>query len=158
MHIHLPDRDATRDLGRRLAAALSRSSTPCPVFFYGDLGTGKTTLISALVKALPGGENAETSSPSFTVCNLYPTIPPVAHYDLYRQENETVDESLLDFLDEGRHVVLVEWAQRLPARLLPPDRLECTLTGAEPGRFARIASFGSAADRVAALLRKQKTP
>ncbi len=152
MQIILSDTAATENLGRRLAVALLSVPGPHCIFFRGELGAGKTTLISALVKALPGGENAETSSPSFTVCNMYATNPPVVHYDLYRQENETADESLLDFLDEGRHVVLVEWAQRLPGYAFPPDRIECELADDGAGRIARLTPFGETAGRVITLL------
>ncbi len=145
VNLFLQDEHATRRLGEALARCLLEHPRVKTVFFYGSLGMGKTTLVSALVKALPGGEKAETGSPSFTLCNIYPTVPPVAHFDFYRQENSSVDESFLDFLEEERHVVLVEWAERLPPRALPPDRLGCSLTPRGDGRQACLAAYGRAA-------------
>ena len=75
--------DETAALGSILARAMTNS--PFSLLMTGDLGCGKTTLTRALVEALPGGESAETSSPSFTLCNVYPTTPPIVHCDLYRQ-------------------------------------------------------------------------
>lgn len=147
MDILLPDRDATNRLGRTLASVIHDFPRLLPVFFFGNLGMGKTTLVSALVKALPGGDAAETSSPSFTLCNLYPTTPLVAHFDAYRQENGSVDESLLDFLDGERHLVLVEWAERLPEYAFPPQRLHCEITADHDRRRARFTAFGSDAER-----------
>lgn len=145
MDIFLADDAATRRLGKALAACLCECKNIKAVFFYGDLGMGKTTLISALTKALPGGADAETGSPSFTLCNIYPTTPPVAHFDFYRQENGSADESFLDFLEEERHVLLVEWAERLPAHALPPHRLDCVLAIKGEGRQVRLTAHGRAA-------------
>lgn len=153
MELYLPDLDATERFGRVLARALTVQPRLLPVFFYGDLGAGKTTLIGALVRTLPGGENAETSSPSFTLCNMYATDPPVAHFDVYRQENGSADESLLDFLDGERHLVLVEWAERLPGHALPPDRLACSIVTEGSGRRMRLTAFGPTAEGVVAILR-----
>ncbi|CAK7033591.1 MAG: hypothetical protein DELT_00463 [Desulfovibrio sp.] len=150
MQFILASLDETYTLGRALGALLGK--TPVPVFFYGDLGMGKTTIISALASSLPGGEDAETSSPSFTLCNMYPTEPPVAHFDLYRQENGAADESLLDFLDGERHLVLVEWAERLPQFALPPARLACEITVEAAGRVLRLFAYGQEAERILAEL------
>ncbi|SBV93315.1 conserved hypothetical protein [uncultured delta proteobacterium] len=150
METVLSDLDATRHFGRVLGSLLAEQSRLLPVFFYGELGAGKTTLISAMVGALPGAENAETSSPSFTLCNIYATVPPVAHFDVYRQENGSADESLLDFLDGERHLVLVEWAERLPEYALPPDRLACEITVAKDGRRVRLTAFGRDAENLLA--------
>ena len=146
MQITLASLEETIALGRVMGDLLADS--PIPVFFYGDLGMGKTTLIGSLSSSLPGGENAETSSPSFTLCNMYPTSPPVAHFDLYRQENGSVDESLLDFLDGERHLVLVEWAERLPEYALPPTRLRCEMAAGENGRTICFTPYGLDAEHV----------
>lgn len=145
MDITLPDLGATLRFGQLLADVVLRSPGLVPVFFYGELGAGKTTLISTLVSALPGGETAETSSPSFTLCNMYATTPPVAHFDVYRQENGSADESLLDFLDGQRHLVLVEWAERLPEFALPPERIACDIRTENEVRHVRLRAFGSGA-------------
>lgn len=151
MEVHLHDLEATKRFGRAMAGALAAAPRLTPVFFHGNLGAGKTTLISALVAALPGGKTAETSSPSFTLCNMYATEPPVAHFDLYRQENGSADESLLDFLDGERHLVLIEWAERLPEYALPPNRLVCAIEAEGNGRILRLTPFGHAAAITAAL-------
>lgn len=142
MDIFLPDIAATALFGRITAGLLSDTPHPPPVFFYGELGVGKTTLISAMVFALPGGSRAETSSPSFTECNIYATTPPVAHFDLYRQEYGAANESLLDFLDGERHVVFVEWSERLPEWALPPERLSCVIDFRGGGRCLRLTATG----------------
>lgn len=152
MDIFLPDLAATAEFGRLAANVMTASSRPLPVFFYGGLGMGKTTLIGAIVKALPGGGGAETSSPSFTLCNMYATSPPVAHFDVYRQENGATDESLLDFLDGERHLVLVEWAERLPEFALPPERLSLEITARGDGRAVRLTPIGKNAEAFLAKL------
>lgn len=152
MRLTLASPDETLALGRALGDLFS-AYPPIPVLFYGSLGAGKTTLVSALAAGLPGGDKAETSSPSFTLCNMYPTTPPIAHFDLYRQEDTAADETLLDFLDGDRHLVLVEWAERLPAYALPKERLACELTIGETGRVARFIPHGPVARGIVAALR-----
>jgi len=146
MLLTLPDLESTYNLGHMFGLLVAKQSRVLPVFFYGEMGVGKTTLISALVAALPNGETAQTSSPSFTLCNMYATTPPVAHFDMYRQENASVDESLLDFLDGERHLVLVEWAERLPEYAFPPERVVCEITTAQERRMVRFSAFGLEAE------------
>lgn len=146
MKFILPDIATTERFGRAAARAVQQCETPPAMLFYGDLGAGKTTLASALARSLPGGENAETSSPSFTLCNMYPTVPPVAHFDLYRQQDGSADESLLDFLDGQRHLVLIEWAERLPRFALPPERLSIVLSVDGDARTAELAAHGRKAE------------
>ena len=77
----LPDLDATRALGRRLAAALAPGSV---VLLEGDLGAGKSELARAVIRSLAGAEIA-VPSPTFTLVQTYelPTLE-VSHSDLYR--------------------------------------------------------------------------
>ncbi|MDL2210801.1 tRNA (adenosine(37)-N6)-threonylcarbamoyltransferase complex ATPase subunit type 1 TsaE [Desulfovibrio sp. OttesenSCG-928-O18] len=152
MDIFLPDLVATARFGQAAAQVAVSFPRLVPVFFYGALGMGKTTLISEIVRALPGGEDAETSSPSFTLCNMYATSPPVAHFDLYRQEDGAADESLLDFLDGERHLVLVEWAERLPEHALPPERLSLAITARDDGRAVCLTAAGANAEAFLAAL------
>lgn len=157
--LRLPGPGDTLRLGRVLALALAAQPGARTLLLSGGLGAGKTTLVRGLVEALPGGDDAEVSSPSFNICNMYPTRPETAHYDLYRLEQApgaalaVADDALLDLLEtEGprRALVIVEWAERLPVDVLPPDRLELTWLPATHGRLITAFARGEAARRVLA--------
>jgi len=157
--LRLPGPGDTLRLGRALALAFASQPGARTLLLSGGLGAGKTTLVRGLVEALPGGNDAEVSSPSFNICNMYPTRPETAHYDLYRLEQApgaalaVADDALLDLLEtEGprRALVIVEWAERLPADVLPPDRLELTWLPATHGRLITAIARGEAACRVLA--------
>ena len=90
--------DDTARLGTLLAGMMQNAPQVRALLLQGDLGSGKTTLTRSLVAALPGGDQAEISSPSFTICNNYPTCPPVLHCDLYRCPASLPDE-VWDALD-----------------------------------------------------------
>jgi len=119
----LPDEAATLALGRALARALELTDPAQAVLLFGGLGAGKTTLVRALVPALPGGEDARVSSPSFNIMNLYPTDPQTAHFDLYRLEGLGPDDTLLEYLHDPGLLVLVEWAQYLDRAHWPAGHL-----------------------------------
>lgn len=119
----LPDEAATLALGRALARALDETEPEQVLLLSGGLGAGKTTLVRALVPALPGGEDARVSSPSFNIMNLYPTEPETAHFDLYRLEGLGPDDSLLEHLEDSHLLVVVEWAQYLSREFWPDDYL-----------------------------------
>ena len=140
----------TEELGQRLARMICKA--PFSILLKGDLGSGKTTLTRAIVSGLPGGEEAEVASPSFTICNFYPTTPPVLHCDLYRLgENARLPEEAEDRLDEGC-IMIAEWAEYLDRDFPLQDCLEIsfdfagkgnhsmrTLTFAASGRNAELA-------------------
>ena len=94
--------DDTARLGTLLAGMMQNAPQVRALLLQGDLGSGKTTLTRSLVAALPGGDQAEISSPSFTICNNYPTCPPVLHCDLYRCPASLPDE-VWDALDADAH-------------------------------------------------------
>jgi tRNA threonylcarbamoyladenosine biosynthesis protein TsaE len=147
VHLKLLDSDTTECLGRAVATALQKTGTACPILFQGPLGSGKTTLVRALVESMPGGDNAEVSSPSFNVYNIYPTRPEIVHYDMYRLEGSPVDSSYYEFLDEGRSVLLVEWAEFIPRAEWPDEWLLFRWLPCDEGRLVEISSSGSSARR-----------
>ena len=164
--LRLPGPGDTLRLGRVLAHVLAAQPGARTLLLSGGLGAGKTTLVRGLVESLPGGDNAEVSSPSFNICNMYPTRPETAHYDLYRLEQApgaalaVADDALLDLLEtEGprRALVIVEWAERLPVDVLPPDRLELTWLPATHGRLITAIARGEAARRVLAATAREVT-
>ncbi|HEY2886270.1 MAG TPA: tRNA (adenosine(37)-N6)-threonylcarbamoyltransferase complex ATPase subunit type 1 TsaE [Rhizomicrobium sp.] len=130
----LADLAATDALGARIAASLSVGDT---IALQGDLGSGKTTLARAILRAL--GVTEAVPSPTFTLVQAYETSRlTVRHYDLYRVDDVSdMDELGLDeALDEG--AALIEWPEHAGARL-PPDALHVALTLDARGRSARIS-------------------
>lgn len=90
------------------------------ILFYGDMGAGKTTLISALVKALGGME--EASSPTFSIVNEYEVDnDKVYHFDFYRIEDvtEVLDIGIEDYLYSG-HWNFIEWPENIK-EILPKE-------------------------------------
>jgi tRNA threonylcarbamoyladenosine biosynthesis protein TsaE len=107
--IALGDAAATIAAGRALARLLRGGDA---VALVGDLGAGKTTLVSGLVAELGAGT---ASSPTFSLVNEYPGGRLLVwHVDLYRLEREAelVELGLDDVLDDQRGVTLVEWADK----------------------------------------------
>jgi tRNA threonylcarbamoyladenosine biosynthesis protein TsaE len=113
----------------RLAADLARELRPGDVLaLYGELGSGKTTLVQGLARAL--GIERPVNSPTFTLINEYRGTCPLFHIDLYRVRDpgEALDLGLDEYL-YGNGITAIEWAERI-AELLPPGTLHIRL---EPG-------------------------
>jgi len=139
-------------LGRALAACLREDALLRCILLRGELGSGKTTLARFVVEALPGGDKAEIASPSFTLCNIYPTAPPVMHCDLYRVAGAVPDE-LCEILDAGDTAALVEWAEHLPVQQRPQDFLDISLQACDGCRIVRIEIHSRNRAQTEALLR-----
>ena len=108
----------------RFGAALARSLRPPPpvvVAIRGDLGTGKTTLVRAIARAL--GVTEPVTSPTFALVHRYRGgATSVYHVDAYRLRRaaDAADLGLDDMLSEPDSVVLIEWPERLGEALPPP--------------------------------------
>lgn len=109
-----------------LRAAIADSGCSV-VAFEGEMGAGKTTLISALAAAL--GVTDDVSSPTFALVNEYRDgrQQPVYHFDFYRINSVAEAEQMgaAEYFDSG-YLCLVEWPARV-ADLLPTPRLEVRL-------------------------------
>jgi len=137
MHRTLTDEGQTLLLGQAFAQSLT-SVAPCTILLRGELGAGKTTLVRGLVESLPGGQEAEISSPSFNIFNVYPTIPEVVHFDLYRTVDSLTAENLSGYFADPVYLVLVEWVDNLPADFWPESYVLVNLVFAEQGRTAKL--------------------
>jgi tRNA threonylcarbamoyladenosine biosynthesis protein TsaE len=102
------------------------------VLFYGEMGAGKTTLISAIVKEM--GSTDFASSPTFSLVNEYEvTNGTVYHFDLYRIKNqyEALDMGIEDYLYSGSWN-FIEWPEKI-VNLLPEKVTVLELSLAEDG-------------------------
>lgn len=85
------------------------------IALIGDLGVGKTTLVSAICDQLPIMPGYFVQSPTFGLIHEYKTLgdSSVFHIDLYRATNQTdLDDLDLESLDNRESFILVEWADR----------------------------------------------
>lgn len=133
----LPTAEATRGLGRQLAACLRAGDL---VVLTGDLGAGKTTLAQGLAEGL--GVRGPITSPTFVIARVHPSLvggPALVHVDAYRLSG--LDE--LDALDLDasleESVTVVEWGHGL-VEGLTEDHLEVVLV-ADPDTEARTATL-----------------
>ena len=124
-------------LGSRIARALPTGGF---VALYGDLGAGKTVLCRGAGRAL-GLDHL--SSPTFTIVQEYPTVPPLFHFDAYRlaDEDELYAMGFEDYLDRGG-LILMEWADRVTGAL-PRERLDIEIVGSGADeRMVRLLPHG----------------
>ena len=128
----------TRALGRKLGRLLRPGDW---VALRGELGAGKTTLVSGIVEGIHPGMRSR--SPTYVRVEVYGRDPAIVHADLYRLESpEEWDTLGLEDMAQDA-IAVVEWADRAGDRL-PVDRLDLTLeyAGAD-ARSIRIDPRGS---------------
>ncbi len=105
-------------LGADLARGLRAGQV---IFFHGDLGSGKTTLIRGMLHGL--GHPGAVKSPTYTLVESYRLGErEIFHFDLYRLNaaEELEFLGIRDYL-QGQGICLVEWAERGAGHLPPPD-------------------------------------
>jgi tRNA threonylcarbamoyladenosine biosynthesis protein TsaE len=112
----------TERFGRRFAKQLKSGDV---VAFFGELGSGKTTMIRGVCRAF--GVMKGVKSPSFVYLRIYEAAVPIYHFDFYRlrSADELINTGLDEYFYESG-IVLLEWADRL-GQLLPGSRYDVTL-------------------------------
>jgi tRNA threonylcarbamoyladenosine biosynthesis protein TsaE len=129
--VELAERAA--ELARAVGCA---AGVPLVVGLTGDLGSGKTTWVRAMLRAL--GFRGRVPSPTYTLLEHYECAGlAIVHLDLYRLSGEDELENLgvRDWLGEPRTVLLIEWPERASTLLRRCDLLiELTVTGATTRR------------------------
>lgn len=128
-----PERMA--DLGTRLAHWVRRG---CCMYFEGDLGAGKTTLIQSIMRNL--GVEEPIPSPTFSIMETYqtPSGLELLHIDLYRIEMP--QELALIGLDEFRkndYAWFIEWPQN-GVDIIPTADVRVRLRHAGDSRIVAI--------------------
>ena len=124
-------------LGAQLAKA---SGGQGRIYLDGDLGTGKTTLVRGLIRAL--GHEGAVKSPTFTLIEPYQIgTKNIYHFDLYRLSDPEELEymGLRDyFIPES--LCLVEWPEK-GGRMLPSPDLLLKLTHDSTSRDVTVSAM-----------------
>lgn len=113
---------------------ISQSDAQSNIFaFYGHMGAGKTTFVTALCKAL--GVEDTVNSPTFTIVNEYKAAKgfPIYHFDFYRiNKLQEAYEIGIDEYFSGDGLCFIEWPEKIE-ELLPEDIIKVTITPTEDG-------------------------
>jgi tRNA threonylcarbamoyladenosine biosynthesis protein TsaE len=132
-------REQTQKIATEFAKKLKGGEVLC---FYGNLGSGKTTFIQALTKALGVKENI--TSPTFVLMKKYrrgaihcaqkkgvinhaPTRCETFfyHMDAYRlgSSQEAIDLGLEEIWSDPNNIIAIEWADKI-TDILPKSRID----------------------------------
>ena len=91
--------------------------------FDAEMGTGKTTFITGLLKAM--GVEEVDGSPTYSLVNVYdsPKYGKIYHFDLYRLENEieALDIGIEEML-YSNSICFIEWPEKI-TNLLPDNTI-----------------------------------
>lgn len=139
MQLELKNEAETKQFAEDLALCLQCGDM---VALCGDLGTGKSVLARALIRALADNAELEIPSPTFTLMQIYEEARiPAAHADIYRlSAAEELDElGFQEFLQNG--IILVEWADKFPSLL---EQAQFYLHLRETGQQSRILTIKTA--------------
>ncbi len=106
----------------QVARMLSKLLRPgMVVYLHGELGTGKTTLVQAIVKFWQ--QDLSITSPTYSILNSYQLDDfLLLHMDLYRLQSAAELEvlGLRDYLPL-EPICLIEWPERIAKGIPPPD-------------------------------------
>ena len=116
------------------------------VTLQGDLGTGKTTLVRGLLRAL--GVSGPVKSPTYTLVEHYMVSSLYFyHFDFYRftNPNEWDYAGMSDYFRDDA-VCIVEWPERVGDRLPAPDLALSLSYAADDGRDVAAIAYTAAGE------------
>jgi tRNA threonylcarbamoyl adenosine modification protein YjeE len=108
--INISEEGKTKSISEAFSKNVKRGDT---LFFYGELGVGKTTFIKYLINFLQKRNNqiiTEIPSPTFNLINEYHLDSIIIkHCDLYRIIDERELDNLGIFENINDQITLIEW-------------------------------------------------
>lgn len=111
-----------------IAKEIITSANHKVLLFYGEMGSGKTTLIKEIVKQL--GVDEVANSPTFSLVNEYLSRKgeSLYHFDFYRieQEEEAFDIGIEEYFYSNSWC-FIEWPEKVE-NLLPLETVSVYLT------------------------------
>ncbi len=144
---------ATHEAGKALGAALPARAI---CLFFGEMASGKTTMIKAVCEGL-GLAPENVISPTYTLVNIYPGVRSVYHVDLFRiEEPDALLELDRSDLINPEGITLIEWPETALPLLSGEALLELRLAtppGTEDFRELSLAAAGPEYDPVFQALR-----
>lgn len=102
------------NVGKKIGAMLKGGDM---VLLYGELGSGKSTLVKGIAQVL--GVKETTNSPTFTIMNVYDAnkdnITKLVHADTYRMKDQQdlEDVGIDEYMCDKNSVCIFEWPDKL---------------------------------------------
>ena len=110
--IDLSSEKKTEELAIKISKKLKKGDI---VFFFGEMGVGKTTFIKYLIQEFQRVnklKQIEVTSPTFNLLNEYQIGEiKINHYDLFRLKSNEELKDLDLFSEKQNTIILIEWPQ-----------------------------------------------
>ena len=138
----MPDEAATLRLGEACAAAAANGLA---LHLRGELGSGKTTLVRGLLRAL--GYRGRVKSPTYTLLEPYSDLRlNLYHFDFYRfkDRSEWLSSGFREHFN-AESLCIVEWPERAGDLIAVPD-LDIHLQYEEQARTATLRGHSPAGE------------
>lgn len=143
--LDLVDEEASIRFGTQLAPCLN--APPLLFTFSGEIGSGKTTIIRAILQGF--GVQSLVKSPTFSLVESYCCQDLlIHHFDLYRlsQEKELEDIGFRDYFSK-QSICFIEWPEHAE-NTLPLADIEFHLSRKGVGRAMQIRALSTAGKKI----------
>ena len=113
MKIDISNLRQTESLGKQIGEFLINFNGLAIFYLDGNLGTGKTTLVREILKAM--GWQGAVKSPTFSILEEYQIAnKDVFHFDLYRLDSQNDFEMLgIEINTDSRGIFFIEWPHKI---------------------------------------------
>ena len=116
------------NVGKKIGMLLKSGDT---ILLYGELGSGKSTLVKGIAEVLGVKETA--NSPTFTLMNVYDikkdNIKKLVHVDTYRlkDQQDLEDIGIDEYMRDENSVCIFEWPDKLGNLMQDKNPIKITI-------------------------------